>query len=651
MPQSLQAVLSPPMKEYAQRLEERRRRTIQLARQERLLGYSRLLVGLIGLLVLLLAFGAHWLSAWWLVPPILVYSVLLIYHERVTRAWHRSLRAVAFYENGLARLRDDWKGRGQTGARFQDEMHPYASDLDLFGVGSLFELLCTARTRTGEDTLASWLLHAAAPEEIRARQAAVAELRPLLDLREDLALLGGNVPAGVDFKALADWGAEPPLLTARWPRWVALLLGSLTTIALGGWLMALFDLLDDRSPFGRFFLEAGSLPFAFLLVVQLCFAGWFFSRVQRILSAVERRGRDLALLSSVLARLEQATFTAPRLCELHDALDTPPTPTLSHKGGGSMTSSPPTRREGRGVEESKVRHVWPSQRIAQLGNLLDLLNSRRNQLFMPFAYLLMWGTQMAHAIENWRRIAGPAIARWLDVVGQFEALCALAAYAYENPDDPFPEAVADGPPCYDGEQLGHPLLPASRCVRNDLHLSNGLRVLIVSGSNMSGKSTFLRTVGINAVLALSGAPVRARRLRISPLAIGATLRIQDSLQQGRSRFFAEILRVRQIVDLARGPLPLLFLLDEIFAGTNSHDRRIGAEAIVRGLVDSGALGLVTTHDLSLTHIAEQLGSRAANVHFADHFENGEMKFDYRLQTGVVRHSNALALMRAVGLEV
>lgn len=622
----LSETIASPLKEYAQRLEERRRRSVQLAWQERLAGNSRVIVFLAGLLLLVLAFGAHWLSGWWLLLPILLYSILLIHHERVTRAWHRSQRAVAFYENGLARLHDDWKGRGQNGARFQDDSHPYAGDLDLFGTGSLFELLCTARTRTGEDTLASWLLHAANPEEIRARQAAVAELRPLLDLREDLALLGSNVPAGVDFNALAAWGAEPPLLTARWPRWAALILGSLTTLALAGWLLTIFGLFDETTSFGRFFLEVRSLPFAALLLVQLCFAGWFFSRVQRVLAAVERRGRDLALLSNVLARLEEATFTAPRLRELRDALDT-----TAHPHGG--------------------RHVPPSERIAQLGNLLDLLHSRRNQLFMPLAYLLMWGTQMAHAIERWRAIAGPAIARWLNVVGQFEALCSLAAYAYENPNDPFPEIAEECGPRYDGEELGHPLLPDSRCVRNDLHLTNGLRVLIVSGSNMSGKSTFLRTVGINAVLALAGAPVRAARLRISPLAVGATLRIQDSLQQGRSRFYAEILRVRQIVDLTRGPLPLLFLLDEIFAGTNSHDRRLGAEAIVRGLVESGALGLVTTHDLSLTHIAEQLGSRAANVHFADHLENGEMKFDYRLQPGVVRHSNALALMRAVGLKV
>jgi hypothetical protein len=624
----VQATSSPssPAKEYAQRLEERRRRTVQLVWSERFAGHARVLVFLIGVLLLLLAFGAHWLSAWWLGLPIGVSIVLLFYHERVTRAWHRSLRAVAFYENGLARLRDDWKGRGQSGTRFQDDTHPYAGDLDLFGAGSLFELLCTARTRTGEDTLASWLLHAAAPDEIRARQSAVAELRPLLDLREDLALLGGDVPAGVDFNALAAWGNEPPLLTARWPRWAALALGGLTTTALVGWLLTLFGLLDDGSAFGRFFDELRSLPFAFLLLVQLSFAAWFFRRVQQVLAAVERRGRDLALLSNVLARLEDATFTAARLRELRIALDT-----TAHPHGG--------------------RAIPPSQRIAQLGNLLDLLHSRRNQLFLPLAYLLMWGTQMAHAIERWRAVAGPAIGRWLAVVGQFEALCALAAYAYENPEDPFPEIVTGGAPCYDGEQLGHPLLPESHCVRNDLRLIDGLRILIVSGSNMSGKSTFLRTAGINAVLALAGAPVRARRLRLSPLAVGATLRIQDSLQQGRSRFYAEILRVRQIVDLTRGPVPLFFLLDEIFAGTNSHDRRQGAEAIVRGLVEAGALGLVTTHDLSLTHIAEQLGPRAANVHFADHFENGEIKFDYRLQPGVVRHSNALALMRAVGLEV
>jgi hypothetical protein len=619
-----------PAKEYRQRLEERRQRAAALARQERLIGNARVAVFLAGLGLAWLALGAHRISAWWLALPVAAYVVLLVRHEQVTRSWYRSRRAVAFYEAGLARLADNWRGRGQSGVRFLDETHPYAADLDLFGPGSLFELLCTARTRTGEDTLAAWLKSPAAPEEVRARQGAVAELRPLLDLREDLALLGSEVPAGVDFNAVAAWGAQAPVLPAPWLRWVALGIGLLSTTTLFGWLLTVaFGVLDPGGAFADIFYEWGSLPFDLVLLVQLALAGWLSRRVRQVLHAVEKRAHDLALLASVLHRLERASFTSSRLADLRAALDTP-----THSLADSVTAG---------------KTIPPSQRIAQLGNLIDLLDSRRNQVFAPFAYLLMWGTQVAFAIENWRRAAGPAVRRWLTVVGEFEALCALAAYAFENPDDPFAEILEAGP-CYEAEGLGHPLLPG-RCVPNDLRLNDGMRVLVVSGSNMSGKSTFLRTVGINAVLAQAGAPVRARRMRLSPLAIGATLRIQDSLQAGRSRFYAEILRVRQVVDLTRGPIPLLFLLDEIFAGTNSHDRRLGAQCVVKGLVGAGAIGLVTTHDLSLTHIAEQLDGRGANVHFADRFENGEMTFDYRLRPGVVEHSNALALMRAVGLEV
>jgi len=205
---------------------------------------------------------------------------------------------------------------------------------------------------------------------------------------------------------------------------------------------------------------------------------------------------------------------------------------------------------------------------------------------------------------------------------------------------------------FEAEGLAHPLLPDAAAVRNDLRLGGGApHVCLVSGSNMSGKSTLLRAAGVNTVLALAGAPVRATRLTLSPLAIGATLRVDDSLQDGYSRFYSEILRIRAIVEEARGPIPVLFLLDEILHGTNSHDRRRGAEAIVRALVASGAIGLATTHDLALTEIAGALGAQAANVHFDDRVVDRQIVFDYRLRPGVVQHSNALALMRAIGLEV
>jgi len=272
-----------------------------------------------------------------------------------------------------------------------------------------------------------------------------------------------------------------------------------------------------------------------------------------------------------------------------------------------------------------------------------------NQLFAPVAFLLLWKVQAALAIERWRAAHGREVRAWIAAAAELEALAAIAGHAFLHPDDPFPEVV-EGDGLYEAEGVGHPLLPAARCVRNDVRLGPEVRLLVVSGSNMSGKSTLLRTVGANAVLALAGGPVRARRLRLSPLQPGATLRIQDSLAEGRSRFWAEITRLRQLMDLAAGPTPVLFLLDELLAGTNSRDRRIGAEAVLRALLGRGAIGLVTTHDLALSEVAAALGA-AANAHFEDEVHGSEVVFDYRLRPGVVTRSNALALMRAVGLEV
>jgi DNA mismatch repair ATPase MutS len=268
---------------------------------------------------------------------------------------------------------------------------------------------------------------------------------------------------------------------------------------------------------------------------------------------------------------------------------------------------------------------------------------------------VLWTTHLAFAVEAWRRHSGPVVRRWLTATGEMEALCSLASHAFEHPDDPFPEFVGEEA-LLEAEAIGHPLIERSRVVRNDVRMGGaGPRVLVVSGSNMSGKSTLLRTLGVNAVLAQAGAPVRARRLRMSPLAVGASIRVTDSLQGGVSRFYAEILRLRQILDATARPgpkgAPVLFLIDEFLHGTNSHDRLIGAEAVVRGLVERGAIGLITTHDLALADIAGELGERAANVHFEDHIEDGRMVFDYALRPGVVRKSNAIELMRSVGLEI
>jgi hypothetical protein len=601
----LEPIPEIPRQEYLGRLQARRGLALRKAGQEKRVSNARLAVFALGVVMAVLAAGPEIFSAVWLLAPLAVFLALMVAHERIIQARQRAEGAAAVYERGLERLEDRWAGRGATGERFlrEDERHPYAADLDLFGKGSLFELLSTARTRAGEVTLAGWLRSSARLEEIAARQTAVRELAPRLDLREALGLFGDQVGPSVDPHLLAEWAQAPSRLGSRSLRAAALLLSSLTVLALA------FHL----------FAGGGTLPFYFALTAQIALAMALRPRVRAVIAGVDRPGRELGRAALMLDRIERERFDSSLLRSLQQEL--------------SRAGAPPA-----------------SRCIARLARLIDLLDGRRNQLFAPFAALVLWATQLAFAIEAWRARHGPRVAAWFAALGEFEALAAFAAYAYEHPEDAFPE-LREGEPGFEAEALGHPLLPRARLVRNDLRLNARPALLIVSGSNMSGKTTLLRSVGVNTVLALAGAPVRARRLSLSRLSVGASIRLNDSLQEGVSRFYAEITRLRQIVQLTEGRLPVLFLLDEILQGTNSHDRRIGAEALVRGLVERGAIGLITTHDLALAHIAETLGGRAANVHFEDHLEGEEMRFDYRLRPGVVQRRNALALMRAIGLPV
>jgi DNA mismatch repair ATPase MutS len=255
-------------------------------------------------------------------------------------------------------------------------------------------------------------------------------------------------------------------------------------------------------------------------------------------------------------------------------------------------------------------------------------------------------------LEGWRARHGPGIEAWLKALGEMEALSSLAGYAFEHPADVFPElAVNSNSPLIQAQGLAHPLIAESRAVRNDIVLDANQPLQVISGSNMSGKSTWLRALGANLVLARAGAPVRARQFRMTPLQIGASIRTVDSLQEGVSRFYAEITRLRQILQLTGQGGGVVFLIDEMLSGTNSHDRRIGAAGVVKALVERGAVGLVTTHDLALTQIVEEVKPPGANFHFEDQLVNGKLSFDYRLQPGVVKKSNALDLMRSIGLEV
>jgi hypothetical protein len=588
-----------PRHEYAQRIELRLGEAATHFQRFRRVGLFRL--AFVGLALVLAIVVYNGLSFWWLLLPVVGFFAFAPLQQRITEQRRRCERAAELYRRGLERLNDRWSGKGEPGDRFLDRTHPYAEDLDLFGTGSLFQLISVARTRVGEEILANWLLNPATPDVIRLRQAAVTELRSGLDLREDLALLAEGIHTSADARALIDWAAAPAWRISSTMIWVARLFALLALVGVALWLA-----------------NFGLAPLLGAVVIGQIYGFSLRRQMLVVTSSVDAPGKDLQLLVEVLARLERESFTSPHLIKLRTELD--------------------------------VAGLPPSRQIAKLLRLIELLDSARNMFFAPIAFILLWPLQCAFAIERWRQRSGPVVGRWLAAVGEFEALSSFAGYSFEHPNDPFP-TLSDDEVGFTGEQLGHPLLPETMNVRTDLHLGLEPAVLIVSGSNMSGKSTLLRTVGVNTVLALAGAPVRAHSLSLSQLQIGASIRIQDSLQAGASKFYAEITRLRQIVDLTNGELPVLFLLDEILHGTNSHDRKIGAEGVVRGLVARGSIGLVTTHDLALTQIVADLNSSAANVHFEDHLENGKMTFDYLLRPGVLQKSNALELMRSVGLEI
>ena len=601
--------MSQPRAEYASRLESRR----EIVRAKDVLhariGNAKLATIVAGIVIAWLSFADHLFAAYWLALPIAAYACLALAHEFVLRARGRATGAASFYERGIARIEDTWSGTGATGERFRDAKHVYSDDLDLFGKGCLFELLSQARLPMGEECLARWLLSPSPVPAIHERHAVIADLRAKLDLREELALIGEDLRVRLDPRSLIAWAESPALLPVGTPGVLLRLLAALLSLCAAG-------------AIGYFFLTAKLLPILVVLVVEAALLRLLRPRAVRVVSGMAANAEGLELFSKILERLEQEPFASPRLQGFAAELNR-----------GGETASEAIRRLARVV-------YWIDARTGLMGQIMEL----------PFLYTV----QTAMAAEAWRKQWGGKLRAWAEITGEMEALLSLAGYSYEHPDDPFPEFVArtpGAPAVFIGEQLGHPLIAAASCVRNDVRLDAATRVLLVSGSNMSGKSTYLRTAGINAVLAMAGAPIRGTSLRLSSLSLGSSIRRVDSLQENRSSFYTEILRIKDVFELTAAGSPVLFLFDELLEGTNSNDRKIGAEGLLRALLERGAMGIVTTHDLALTETSAALPRVVRNVHFQDYVVSGEMRFDYKLREGVVAKSNALELMRLIGLKV
>jgi hypothetical protein len=512
-------------------------------------------------------------------------------------------RLRAYYETGVARLTHDWDSL-PAGEEYLDSGHLYAGDLNLFGRGSLYQMLCSARTRAGKDTLARWMKEPASIDEARARAAAVRELWSRVDLREALAEAGPSKSSDFRIETFREWVQSAP---PDFPAWAPVIAFPLASAAL---FVAFVCLL-------QWSLQLLANPYvAALLGLEAAFSVLFVQRVRAVLKWLSIPSAELPVVCEVVRILEERRFTAPKLVALSECL--------------------------------RLGDSSASRDLERLMRLVTLLDFRDNPMFKLPSYFLLWGAQFAMAICRWRGKHGARMLAWLEAVGEFEALVSLATYASEHPRDPFPE-FCEGGPVIEGQGIGHPLLDEAVCVRNDFHLGDSPGFVVVSGSNMSGKSTFLRAVALNAVLARVGAPVRCARLKISNLQTGASILVHDSLADGRSHFLAELERLRQLIDAA-GRAPLLYVVDEILIGTNSRDRRIAAEWVIRALSARGAVGLISTHDLAIAEIVDAPGLQGRNFHFADTGDPSGLSFDYLLRPGVVERSNALNIVRQLGIE-
>lgn len=542
-----------------------------------------------------------------------LFGVLVAWHARVENraAWHDALRIANV--RALARVERRWDDLPSADAPSSIDLahHPYALDLDLFGRASLFQLLGPAATVSGGARLAGWLTTPAEPADVRARHEATAELATLGEWREQLAA-HGVLASGVrqrEIEAFLAWAEGPPPV-ARPP--LVILKATVMTICAAIWTLVALHLL-------------GIGPAGLWLIPAIAGGVLSFATAGKVQAAFERAGAGQDALARYAALFEHATaarFAAVPLRALQERLS----------AGG---------------------HGAPAC-MRQLNRILGLAEFRTaaTLLHIPVQVFTLWDFHVLFALDRWRRTAGPRARGWMDAVGELDALSALAWVRRDNPDWAIPE-ITDRP-MLSAVALGHPLIASDRRVCNDVELGPPGTLLLITGSNMSGKSTLLRAIGQNAVLAQAGGCVCAVRLHLPPSDLQSAVRVQDSLELGLSYFMAALARLKGVVDAAERPRPgrvLLYLLDEILQGTNSAERAIAVRAVARHLLDAGAIGAMTTHDLNLAG-EEPIKSSARLVHFTEIVDDqDQMRFDYKLREGIATSRNALRLMKLIGIDL
>ncbi len=611
------------LERYQTLYERHRAELLQRSRSWGRLSYVRGGLFIASLIMLGLGLGQFSGVSWpWFVLAIgafVGFLVVAYIHEGIQSDIHRIRLMVQMYRESIARLQRRWDHIRVPEVAVPDESRAVAFDLDLVGESSLFKLLGTPRTPLGIRTLVDWMLHGASPETVVGRQQGVAELAGEFEYRDEFALRCAVLESSRSGPTrFIEWAESDSWLERRgWLLWIVRLTTVAVILAVAGWLSGLLPLAVA----GPMLLAAVCINF----ILSVVFAGTIHS----IFNQISSHHNEIAHYV--------------RLFEM-------------------VTRYPATASGLRSIQ-SKLRHEGDDvlQHIRRLGQLTWLAGMRSNGgmflVYIALEFLTFWDVHVLERLEAWQRLHGPKARRWFLALGEWEAMLALAKLSADEPEWQFPRMRAPQEPVMvEATRLGHPLLDESR-VPNDVAVGPPGTVLLVTGSNMSGKSTLLRSIGVNVVLAQMGSVVCADSMSLSPVRVESSMRIVDSLADGVSFFMAELRRLKQIVDLARqqrqaGDRTLLFLLDEILQGTNSRERQIAVSRVVRKLIDEGAIGAISTHDLDLASTPE-LHDAVRTVHFTETFveQDGatQMTFDYRMRPGLASTTNALKLLEMVGL--
>jgi hypothetical protein len=608
----------PTERIYARRAARFARRAGALRGRSYWISYARLAIFLVAAGCLAMGvFGSTWRETLFAIGATCVagFVYLIIRHGAVVAAEQRYQSLSTINEHALARVRRDWARLPTPPVVAEPSDPPLARDLDLFGRSSLVQLLGGGgATALGRRTLRGWLLEPAAVEAVVARQGAVAELAGQLNRRQRFIELGRRLGDDVrPTERFLAWAEDRPWLAARpWLRWTARLaplglLASATAQTLGLLRVSLW---------------------AWILVLNVALSLLLARQVHAIFNRVSSRAGDIADYARLFALVGARPAQAERLRRL-DA-------EMSHSEHGATAQ------------------------LDQLARLLSLADLRLSQMVHAVVQALtLWDFHVLDRIERWQARAASHAPRWFAALAEWDALAALATVAHDNPAWAYPQICDPAEAAVvSARGLGHPLLAASARVVNDVSLGPPQTFLLVTGSNMSGKSTLLRAIGLNVVLAQAGGPVAAKWFRLPPVLVATSMRVDDSLADGTSLFMAELNRLKQIVDAAcrqqaaGHPRRLLYLLDEILHGTNSVERQVAVRRVMLHLLDEGAIGAISTHDLALANVAP-LDTAGQKVHFQESFSESpagrRMTFDYLLRPGLATTTNALQLLEMVGL--